>query len=189
MRRKPGVGGQTAPVDRCEECRFEYASETPESIPGRLRTLGGRYTAPLTRFLPAEDGPSLSRSHPVPGAWSALEYACHVRDVLQIQRERIAQTLVEDVPEYTPMGREERVVELAYNAQEPAEVARAITAAADGVATAFEALTAEQWARRGIYNFPEPAERSLVWLGQHTVHEAHHHLLDVGRTLRLARGR
>ncbi|MDP1821050.1 MAG: DinB family protein [Acidimicrobiales bacterium] len=176
-------------MHRCDECRFEYASEDEASIPDRLRTLGRRYQAPLSRFLPGEDGPGLLRSHPADGAWSALEYACHVRDVFEVQRQRLEQTLVQDQPAYGPMGREERVVDLAYNEQPPAEVAQAVAANAEALAASFEGLTAEQWARTGIYGFPERAERSLLWLGQHTVHEAHHHLLDLGRTMRSARGR
>jgi S-DNA-T family DNA segregation ATPase FtsK/SpoIIIE len=125
----------------------------------------------------------------VEGAWSALEYACHVRDVLEVLDHRVAQTLAEDTPTFEPMRRDERVTELAYNDQDPTAVAAAIAANADGLATAFGALTPAQWARTGIYRYPEAAERSLLWMGQHTIHEAHHHLLDVGRTMRAARGR
>jgi hypothetical protein len=181
--------GRLVDVQACDECGFTYASEDEDTIPDRLRTLGRRYGAPLSRFLPDEDGPALLRSHPVAGRWSALEYACHVRDVLEVQQQRVAQTLAEDRPTYVPMGREERVVELAYNEQDPAGVAAAVAANADAVAGSFETLTPEQWARTGIYGYPEPAERSLLWIGQHTIHELHHHLLDVGRTLRAARGR
>ena len=65
----------------------------------------------------------------------------------------------------------------------------AIRANADELAGAFGGLTPAEWSRTGIYNFPEPTERDMVWLGRHAVHEGHHHLLDVGRTLRAARGR
>ena len=176
-------------VEVCEECRYEYASEDESTIPVTLRTLGGRYRAPLSRFLPGEDGDTLVRSHPIAGAWSALEYACHVRDVLEVQRQRIALALEADTPTFEPMRRDERVTELAYNEQAPDEVAAAIAAAADTLAGRFEELSTAEWERTGIYGYPEPAERSVLWIGQHTVHEAHHHLLDVGRILRAARGR
>lgn len=176
-------------MDRCDECQYEYASVDQLSIPDKLRTVGARYAAPLTRFLPGEDGGLIVRAHPVASAWSALEYACHVRDVFAVQRERVAQALAEPNPTFEPMGREERVVELAYNEQPPPEVAADIAANAAALALAFEALTPDEWARTGIYSYPEPAQRSLLWIGQHTIHEAHHHLLDVGRALRAARGR
>jgi S-DNA-T family DNA segregation ATPase FtsK/SpoIIIE len=167
-------------TDSCDECHFEYASEDEASIPERLRTLSRRYGAPLTRFLPGEDGPELLRSHPLQGAWSALEYACHVR---------VERALAEARPTLDPMRREERVAELAYNEQDPVEVGAAVAANGDALAAAFEALSPDQWARRVVYSYPEPWERPLLWVGQHTVHELHHHLLDVGRTLRVARGR
>jgi hypothetical protein len=40
-----------------------------------------------------------------------------------------------------------------------------------------------------IYGYPEIAERPLSWVLVHTVHEGEHHLLDIGRVLRAARGR
>jgi hypothetical protein len=174
---------------RCDECQYEYSSQDETTIPDALRTLGGRYRAPLSRFLPGEDGPAILRAHPIEGAWSALEYGCHVRDVLLVQRDRLELALTEDTPTFVPMRRDERATELAYNEQAPDEVAADIASAADAVAAVFDGLTTQQWARTGIYGYPEPAERSLLWIGQHTVHELHHHLLDVGRTLRVARGR
>jgi len=176
-------------MDVCDECQYTYASEDEASIPDKLRTVGRRYAAPLSRFLPGEDGAALLRAHPVDGAWSALEYACHVRDVLETNGDRVQQALVEDVPTFASMGRDERVVDMAYNEQDPVEVAAAIAAHADALADRFEGLDAAGWARRGMYGYPGPQERTMLWVGQHTIHEASHHLLDVGRTMRAARGR
>lgn len=176
-------------MDACDECHYSYDSETATTIPDRIRTLGGRYQAPLSRFLPGEDGPALLRAHPTPGVWSALEYACHVRDVLEVLDQRVALTLSEDTPTFAPMRRDERVAELAYNEQDPTMVAADIAANADTLAQSFATLDDSAWSRTGIYGYPDAAERSLLWMGQHTIHEAHHHLLDVGRVLRTARGR
>lgn len=176
-------------MDHCDECQYRYDSQDETSIPTRLRTLGGRYRAPLTRFLPGEDGLAIVRAHPVTDAWSALEYACHVRDVLEVNDGRVRQGLAEDVPTYAPMGKDERVVDLAYNEQDPSDVVAAVAVRADALAGTFEGLDPTQWDRTGIYGYPESAERTMRWIGQHTVHEVHHHLLDVGRTLRAARGR
>ena len=183
----PGLG-QTAAV-HCDECQYDYDSEDEASIPDRVRALGGRYRAPLTRFLPGEDGGAVLRAHPITGGWSALEYACHVRDVLEQIDLRLGQALAEDVPTFTPMDREQRVIDHRYNEQDPGEVVAAVAANAATLADAFAALGPAEWARTGIYSFPERTERSMLWLGQHCIHELHHHLLDVGRTLRAARGR
>jgi S-DNA-T family DNA segregation ATPase FtsK/SpoIIIE len=77
------------------------------------------------------------------------------------------------------MGREERVVNDRYNEQDPAVVAAELMAAAAVLALDFAALDDAGWRRVGVYNWPERAERSMLWLGQHTVHEGEHHLGDV----------
>jgi DinB family protein len=173
----------------CRECGFDYDALADADVPDALRTLGRRYRAPLTRGLPGEDLDAVLRAHPLPGVWSALEYGCHLRDVLDVQRARLELTLAEDLPTFEPMGRDERVTRDRYNEQSPAEVVDQIAANAAAIADAFAALTPDQWRRRGIYGYPEPRERDLAWIGRHTAHEGHHHLLDIGRVLRAARGR
>ena len=57
----------------------------------------------------------------------------------------------------------------------------------DRLADAFAALSPADWERTFVYH--EEGERTLLWVAQHTVHEGEHHLLDIGRVLRAARGR
>lgn len=173
----------------CGECGFDYDALADDEVAGKLRDFGRRYRAPLTRGLKGEDLDAVVRTRPAPETWSALEYACHVRDVLEVQRGRVERALVEDVPAYTPMGRDERVVDDRYNEQDPVAVADALAANAEAIAATFAALTPEQWARTGLYQYPAATERDMRWLGRHTVHDGHHHLLDIGRSLRTARGR
>jgi S-DNA-T family DNA segregation ATPase FtsK/SpoIIIE len=161
----------------CEECGFVYDDVPVAEVPARLRALGPPYAEALRR-----DVDNL-RDHPIEGTWSALEYACHLRDVLLVQRERVALALAEHEPTFTPMRREERVVELRYNDQEPAVVADQLAAAASALADVFAALGEAQWQRRVIYSYPEPWSRPLSWVGQHTIHEGVHHLGDIHRLL------
>jgi S-DNA-T family DNA segregation ATPase FtsK/SpoIIIE len=118
-------------------------------------------------------------TRPAEGVWSALEYACHVRDVFLMQRERLYTALVEDTPAFVPMYREQRVTLARYNAQAPEEVVTQLATAARLIAQVFEALDAAQLQRRCIYNFPAPTERSLLWVGQHAIHEGEHHFRDI----------
>lgn len=156
-----------------------YASVEPGAAPERLRDIA---THLADRLSEASD--DAVRARPGPDTWSPLEYGCHVRDVLRVQRGRLAQALADDTPTFTPMGRDERAVRDRYNEQDPAAVTAALVGAADALAAAFEELDETGWVRTAIYSYPEPAERSMVWLAQHTVHECHHHLLDVERGLR-----
>lgn len=145
-----------------------------------LRELASRYDTLLTERDLAD-----LRRRPSAEVWSALEYACHVRDVLLVMRERVLQVLREPAPPaFTPMGRDERVEHDRYAEQSPIDVARQIADAAAMLAFVFESLDDEQWARRCIYGYPTPAERTLSWVAQHTIHEADHHLLDLEASLR-----
>ena len=120
------------------------------------------------------------RRRPSPEVWSALEYACHVRDVLLVMRERVLQVLREPAPPaFTPMGRDERVTHDRYREQDPTDVARQLVDAATMLAFVLEALDEQQWVRACIYGYAAPAERTLAWVAQHTVHEADHHLADL----------
>ncbi|MGH9186471.1 MAG: DinB family protein [Acidimicrobiales bacterium] len=176
-------------TERCEECGFDYDALALPEAPAALRRFGRRYQAPLTRFLPGEDTGTVVRAHPLDGVWSALEYACHVRDVLDVQRERIEVALVEECPTATPMGREERVIQDHYNDQDPGVVTDELAANAGTLAALVETLTPAQFERTMRYTYPEWAVRPVSWVVRHTVHECEHHLLDIGRVLRSARGR
>jgi DinB superfamily len=166
-------------MDRCDACSFVYADLATADAAGRLRSLAGAYRDRL-----ATHDVTTLRRRPDPETWSPLEYACHVRDVFEVQHERTLLALEEDTPTFVPMGRDERVVERRYNEQDPLVVATELGAAADTLAATFEGLDEAGWARTGIYNWPTPTERDLAWLARHTVHEGMHHLRDVDAGLR-----
>src|SRR5262245_8674598 len=168
-------------MDRCDSCSFVYADVDAPAIPARLATFGTQY---MSLLLPPGRSAAwfgILRTRPEESVWSALEYACHVRDVFLVQRDRLYTALVEDTPTFTPMYRDQRVTLARYNAQDPEEVAEQLAAAACLVAQAFDALDASQLQRRCIYTFPAPTERSLLWVGQHTIHEGEHHFRDIER--------
>ena len=81
------------------------------------------------------------------------------------------------------MGRDERVDHDGYAEQEPEDVGRQLTDAAQMFSNVLDRLGTSDWTRSVIYNYPEPHERSLQWVAVHTVHEVHHHLLDIRRQL------
>jgi len=178
--------GHDIEVDRCNECQFDYDSVGPGAVSSTLRSLGGRFGM---RISNERGDPTLAltmRTRPGPRTWSALEYACHLRDVFLIQRERLYLTLIEDCPSFARMYGDDRATLARYGAEDPKDVGRELTVAAEMLAWGFEGLDETQWQRRCIYNFPEAAERSVLWLGRHSVHEGEHHLHDVDAVLRSA---
>jgi S-DNA-T family DNA segregation ATPase FtsK/SpoIIIE len=165
-------------VERCDDCGFVYADQAVEDLPGLLR----EGAAAVAAALAGVPGARL-RAHPLAGTWSALEYACHVRDVLDVQHGRLQRALVEDRPRNVPMRRDERVSELRYNDQPVGAVVADLSANAERLAAAFAALDEGQRARVLVYGWPTEAERDLVWVARHTVHELVHHRGDIERVL------
>src|SRR5690242_3110957 len=102
----------------CAECGFSY--DTDPDVPTLLTT----WVAETATIL--QTGGVL-RTRRSPDVWSPLEYACHVRDVLLVQRERVLLARRVDRPDCTPMGRDERVEHEGYADQAPTDVARQLT--------------------------------------------------------------
>ncbi len=170
-------------MDACSECGFVYDDVPVDGIPDRLASFGPRYR---DRLVTPGEPPELRaglRNRPDLDVWTPLEYACHVLDLLEVQHGRLLVALNEDCPTFTPMGREERVITGRYDQQDPVGVADRLHRRADELAGAFADLTPAQWERTGIYDWPAPAERTMAWLGRHTVHEGEHHLVDIDRLL------
>jgi hypothetical protein len=161
-------------VSTCLECGFDYESLGSGEVPTALTRTAERFQAVLSR----RQNVDVLRRRTRPDVWSALEYACHSRDVMLVQRERLYLTLVEDTPSFARMYRDERALLARYNAQDPTVVSVQLGVAAQLVAQAFADLNETDWRRRLVYNFPEPRERDVVWLAAHTVHEVRHHLGD-----------
>jgi len=162
-------------VDTCDECGFAYDVTALRPLDRLLRDAVEPYRAVL-------DGDAADlRTRPAPGTWSALEYAGHVRDVLLAQRERVLLALVEDVPVFTPIHRDARAAIVRDGERPPSQVLAELVFAAELLADTFAVLDDAQLARTGIYNYPTPQPRSVEWIGVHTLHECHHHLLDIER--------
>ena len=183
-----GVGDWDVPRPgwTCAECGFNFDAFVPTSITESIAKTGKRLRAPLTRGLPNEDLLAVLRTRPTPDEWSALEYACHVRDALNLNVERITVMLEHDRPEFQAFGRDEAVTERDYNGQDPSTVAEEIDAAAAALSSAFASVPTDGWDRvfvRGDLAF------SIDWMARNVQHEVDHHLLDIGRTMRHVRGR
>lgn len=162
----------------CSECGFVYRLDDAEGA-GPAIVDGCRELADMLTHDTAD-----VRSRREQTMWSPLEYACHVRDVLIVQRERVLLARREERPALQPMGRDERVDHDGYSEQDPEDVARQLGDAARLFANVLARLGRDDWDRRTVmYNYPERSQRSLRWVAIHTLHEVQHHLLDVHRQL------
>jgi hypothetical protein len=165
-------------MQRCAECGFDYVQEHRSTA--AALTGGAAAFAALLR----ESDPSAMRTRAQADTWSPLEYACHVRDGLLVQRERVLTALRIPQPSCESMGREERVEHDGYIEQEPGDVARQLVDAALMFTNVLERLSPAQWKRTMVHNAATPTVRSLRWVAAHSLHEVQHHLLDAERQLR-----
>jgi DinB superfamily len=164
-------------MDTCPDCAFSYGELPRHRLAATVGATGRAYASRLT----PDD--VVLHTRPSPGRWSPLEYACHVRDVLLMQRDRLYVALVEDEPSFKPMYREERVTFDRYGHQRPAAVVEQVAMAADLMGNALDGLADAQWGRSLIYGFPGPTRRDVEWVAHHTLHEMVHHLGDIDQML------
>lgn len=153
---------------------WHYDESRSAGAGSRIRRLVAEAADVLRRSAPAQ-----LRLRPAPEVWSRLEYACHMRDVLIVQRERVLAVRRGHADEARPMGRDERVEHDGYNDQQPADVAMQLEQSGllfDGV---LRRLAPADWDRTIVYRFPERTRRSMQWVAVHTEHEMAHHLADI----------
>jgi hypothetical protein len=165
-------------MERCDECGFEYDMAQAQNAASSI--VAG--VAEFATLLSDRDADLRFRREPA--TWSPLEYGCHLRDVLLVQRERVLAARRMARPSWHPMGRDERADHDGYADQQPADVGRQLVDAAQLLSNVFNRLRPEDWDRRLMYNYPKRrVERSVRWVAVHTLHEVNHHLLDTRRQL------
>ena len=173
-------------MDRCAECGFDPSELRPRDMVVAIRSFGRRYRAPLTRGLPGEDLDDIVRRSPGEGVWSALEYGSHVRDIFRVFDDRVRAALARREPAEPVVDWEGRVATASPDLEREA-VADDLDDAADSLATTLGELNADEWDLPGLTG--RGREGAVADLATIAVHEGSHHLLDVGRVLRSARGR
>lgn len=169
-----------AETGRCPHCGFDPMSVTPASAADAARAFARRYQAPLTRFLPGEDGDAVLRTPAADGGPSAIALAAaaaerfdHARRQIEQLRDHDGDPLAVDEPETTD-----------GTAIEPGALAATIAAAANALADTLAALTAEEWEHTG-QTTGSPV--TVLDLAAAAIHSGSHGLLEIGRQLRAVR--
>jgi hypothetical protein len=161
----------------CPECGFDTSGFPREDVAGMVTANAAAWHDVLT-------GPDalLSRSEavrirPAADRWSALEYGCHVRDVLRLYDYRLGLILTQDDPLFPNWDQDETAVAERYGEQDPAVVAGQLTEAAQVIAAHFGTVSGEQWERTG--NRSDGAVFTTETFARYFVHDPVHHLHDV----------
>jgi MOSC domain-containing protein YiiM len=162
-------------VETCEACRFDGAQyDLPDTL-GTLRAL-----APMWEQTIEGVAPDVLATRPAPGVWSAAEYLSHSADIVANMGRLLHATLtVDDLdlgqlpPEVDPSSEPVAtgLPRLAENLQRLHDKAAGLDGPDD-----------PRWARtaRGDDQVVDAA-----WIVRHAVHDATHHLSDVGRGIHL----
>lgn len=128
-------------MDQCHECGFSYdlaeASQAGQLIQDDVGEFAFLLKGPERDVV----------ARPQAGTWSPLEYGCHLRDVLLVQRERVLAARRADRPPVEAMGREERVDHDGYADQAAGDVARQLADAAQMFVKVLDRLGPNDWDR------------------------------------------
>jgi hypothetical protein len=165
----------------CPECGLAVGSVPTEQLGAAVRDNAAAWQRLLAR--PRE----LLATRPRDDRWSAVEYACHVRDVLRLFDGRIARMLAEDEPRFTNWDPDAAAVEDRYGEQDPAEVAAAIGDAAAAFAGRLAGVRDEAWERVGHRSDGVPF--TVAGYVRYMLHEGVHHLADAEAGLAALGGR
>ena len=166
----PDTKDWTWVLDRpCPECGFEASRVTPDRLAEVVRDNATTWEAVLT--LPA------ASVRPAPATWSALEYACHVRDVHRIFDVRLGLMLDDVDPRFANWDQDETAVVERYAEQDPAAVSVELLEAAEVVAERYESVPPDAWGRRGFRG--DGSAFTVESLGRYHLHDIVHHAWDV----------
>ena len=155
----------------CPECGFAAGDVPVDALPAALLENAAAWVAALA-------GPDVG-TRPSTDVWSAIEYACHVRDVHRVFAGRVHQLLTEDDPRFENWDQDATAVEDGYAARAPAVVGPELLAAAAAMAEQYAGVPPDSWHRRGTRS--NGSEFTVESLGRYHLHDVVHHLHDITR--------
>jgi hypothetical protein len=109
--------------------------------------------------------------------WSALEYACHVRDVFSLFDQRLNLMLDGDGARFENWDQDRTAVENDYANADPAVVSAELTAEGMQIAESFAGVRETEWGKKGLRS--NGSEFTVLTLAQYFLHDVVHHLHDV----------
>lgn len=172
--------------ERCAGCGLDWSSISPGDAEVAVRSFPRRWRAALGAFGEDEDADALVRRRPEPSSWSAIEYACHLRDVLELYEGHVRSALVEDRPMIASADVEASAEERRYREQDLTTVLDELADRCGRLASTLDGVAADDWKRSAVR---DGEEISVLWMARHAVHEGSHHLRDAERVVNAVRGR
>lgn len=168
---EPDTKDWTWVLDRpCPECGFDSSAPRRDELHALAADVGRRWSDVLDT---ARD----PQARPRPDMWSALEYACHVRDVYALAIVRTRLMLEQDGPRFANWDQDATAIEDDYAGQDPTAVSRQVAAQSAGCAAVVAAIPDDAWQRTGLRG--DGATFTVESFTRYLLHDPIHHLTDV----------
>ncbi len=156
----------------CPECGFDASSTDPRQVAELVRANVGEWQRLLSSPI------ELVTRRPDDATWSALEYACHVRDVYELLAYRFDRLLTEDRPLFEDWHPDRIAAERNYPAEhDPAGAFTQLADQAERVVEHAMAMPDEGWQRSGAR--ADGLVFTAGWLSTYLTHDVVHHVRDV----------
>jgi hypothetical protein len=153
----------------CPDCGFDASGVDPTSVAAAVR-LDAREWAPLLAHPKVRVRPSADQ-------WSALEYACHVRDVFRLFDVRLRVMLDEDDPRVPELGPGRDGDRRSLRRAGPGHGAPRAPGRGGGARVAARAVEGAQWQRTGTRS--DGARSRSRASRAYLLHDPVHHVDDV----------
>jgi hypothetical protein len=172
----PAAAGTSAP-GLCPTCGFAAEDVTPTEATAGLQSFPARWRSALAIHRDDPDPDAVLTGRPAPMAWSALEHAGHVRDVLHALDIRLQRIVREDEP---VLPETHVTPPVGANEQGMAVVLAALTVSADQFAETIARVPESGWQRTARRSGETITALDLV---REAVHEGTCHLHMATETL------
>ena len=153
----------------CPECGFDASSFPCNEVASALRENASAWP----RLLQSP----VARVRPTDHQWSALEYACHVRDVFGLFDSRLVLMLEQDDPLFENWDQDKTAVADRYGEQDPEQVAEELQQAGAVLADRFDSIAPGAWTRRGRRS--DGSAFTIDSFSRYLLHDPVHHVYDV----------
>ncbi len=138
--RRHAIGNDLAHLGQIEAIQRRYA------VLARLEAAPSRLSTALRSFSQE----ALHR-RPAPEKWSAIEIACHLRDIDRIYAERVTKAAFSDRPSFWMMDNARVSEKLGYQASEGAPVLKEHRRRREDLCSLLRALPHNLWQRTGLH--------------------------------------
>jgi len=138
--RRHAHGNDEAHLGQIEAIKRRHA------VLARLGATPARLAAALRAFTP-----EALRRAPQAGKWSAIEVACHFRDIDRLYAERVSKAAFSDRPTFWMMDNARVAQALHYREADPAAVLKEHRRRREDLLTLLRALPHDAWQRTGLH--------------------------------------